>query len=263
VEISYLYADLRNDRLPALAADLVRRRVAVIYAGGRAAALAAKSATPTIPIVFLSGADPVELGLVASLNPGGNATGVSFLIEELTAKRLELLHEILPAAILIGFLKNPTLPQVEAEIGKAKNAARILGVRLVIANASTPSEIEAAFENLAGQRIGALVVANDPLFGIHQRNQLVTLAARRVLPTMYFSRESVEAGGLMSYGASISDISRQAGIYVGRILKGEKPADLPVQQVTRFELVINLKTAKALGLTIPETLLAPADEVIQ
>jgi putative ABC transport system substrate-binding protein len=263
VEIAYLYGDLRNDRLPGLAAALVRRRVTVIFAGGRAAAVAAKSATVTIPIVFNSGADPIELGLVASLNrPGGNATGVSFLVEELTGKRLELLHEIAPAASLIGFLMNPTLPQVGAEIEKLEDAARILGVHLVTANASTPSEIEAAFENLAGRRIGALMMANDPLWGV-QRDQITGLAARHALPAIYVNSENVEAGGLISYGASVSYASRLAGTYVGRILKGEKPADLPVQQITKIDLVINLKTAKALGLTIPEMLLATADQVIQ
>jgi putative tryptophan/tyrosine transport system substrate-binding protein len=198
-----------------------------------------------------------------SLNrSGSNITGVSFLTTTLTAKRLELLRKILPTATSIGFLINPAGADAEAEMREAETAARILGVRLPIANASTPSEIEQAFAILAGQRVGALLVGSTPFFTI-QRDQVAVLAARHSLPAIYNTRTNVEAGGLMSYGASISDAHRLAGTYVGRILKGEKPANLPVQQSTKFELVINLKTAKSLGLTIPETLLATADEVIQ
>jgi putative ABC transport system substrate-binding protein len=247
----------RYDRLAALAADVVRRGVAVIVAtGGTAIARAAKSATTTIPIVFLSGGDPVEVGLVASLNrPGGNVTGAAILTKALTAKRLELLHELVPAATPIDFLVNPANPTVlKAEMMEAETAARALGVRLVILNASTSSEIEAAFEILVAQRIGALLTSGDPLWTV-QRVQLAVVTARHAVP--------VDAGGLMSYGASISDAYRLIGAYAGRILKGEMPSDLPVQQSTKVELVINMKTAKSLGLTVPETLLATADEVIQ
>jgi putative ABC transport system substrate-binding protein len=243
---------------------LVRRRVAAIFADGNpASALAAKKATGTIPIIFTTGSDPVAVGLVASLNrPGSNITGVSFLTTALTAKRLELLREILPRATSIGFLIDPAGASAEGEMREAETAARILGVRLPIANASTASEIEQAFAILAGQQVGAVLVGSTPFFTI-QRDQVAALAARHSLPAIYNTRTNVEAGGLISYGASISDAHRLAGTYVGRILKGEKPADLPVQQSTKFEMVVNLKTAKALGLTIPETLLATADEVIQ
>ena len=264
VAIEYRWALGRYDRLPALAADLVRRRVAVIVAAGGPASLAAKSATATIPIVFGTGGDPIELGLVASLDrPGGNATGASFLTQELTAKRIELLHEIVPAATLIGILLNPTNSLSEAQRREAEIAARILGVRLVIANASTASEIEAAFAILVEQRIGALLVAGDPLFISVMRDQLVALTARHAVPAIYEARENVDAGGLMSYGTSILDANRLSGVYTGRILKGEKPADLPVQQSTKVELVINLKTAKALGITVPQLLLGRVDEVIE
>jgi putative tryptophan/tyrosine transport system substrate-binding protein len=264
VEILYRYADGRNDRLPAMAADLVRRRVSVIYAvSGPAAALAAMAATSTIPIVFRTGADPVELGLVASLNhPGGNITGVTNLSTELAPKRLELLHQMVPSATSIGFLVNPNLPQIEDEERQVEAAARILGVRLVILKASTPSEIEAAFAIIAGQRIGALMASGDPLFFI-QRNQLAALAARHAVPAIYSTREIVEAGSLMNYGPSLSDADRLAGTYAGRILKGEKPSELPVQQSTRIEMVINMKTAKSLGLTVPQSILLRADEVIE
>jgi putative ABC transport system substrate-binding protein len=264
VKVLYQWAGSAYDRLPALAADLVRRRVAVIVAtGGTPVALAAKSATATIPIVLAGGGDPVELGLVASLNrPGGNVTGVSFVTVPLIAKRLELLHQLVPAAATIGFLVNPRSPQVAAETKEAEKAAGILGVRLAVVNASTPDEIERAFATLAEQRIGALLSGADALFGV-QHNQLAALAARHALPAIYHTRDTVEVGGLMSYGGSISDAWRLAGIYAGRILKGEKPAELPVQQSTKIEMVINLKTAKALGLTFPVTLLAVADEVIE
>ena len=264
VEILYRWAENRYDRLPMLAAELVRRPAAVIFAGGGSGvALNAKSATSTIPIVFVSGSDPVDLGLVASLNrPGGNVTGVSILTAELLTKRLELLREILPATTLIGFLVNPTNPAAEVSNKEAETAARTLGVGLVTLNASTPSEIEAAFSTLAMRRISALLVDGDPLWTA-QRNQLAVLAARHAVAAMYPVRDIVEAGGLVSYGVSISDAYRLAGTYVGRILRGEKPSDLPVQQSVRIELVLNLETAKALGLTFPLTLLARADEVIE
>jgi putative tryptophan/tyrosine transport system substrate-binding protein len=250
--------------LPALAEELVRNRVAVIFtSGGPASALAVKSATTTIPIVFANGADPVELGLVGSFNrPGGNITGVTFLVQTLLAKRLELLHKIATAVASIGLLLNPTGPQAALDTSEAKTAARVLGVRLVIQKASTPTEIEAAFARFNEQRVGAVLVSGEPLF-FFQREQTIALAARHSVPAIYPLREYVEAGGLMSYGASISDAYRVAGTYAGRILNGEKPAELPVQRSTKVELAINLKTAKALNLTIPETLLATADEVIQ
>jgi putative tryptophan/tyrosine transport system substrate-binding protein len=265
VSIEYHWMESQYDQLPALATDLVRRGVAVIVAtGGTAIARAAKSATSTIPIVFVGGGDPVEVGLVASLNhPGGNVTGAAVLTTALTAKRLELLHELVPGAMPIGFLVNPTNPTVfKAEMMEAETAARALGVRLVILNASTSSEIEATSEILVAQRVGAILTSGDPLWTI-RRVQLAALMARYAVPTIYAVREIVDAGGLMSYGASISDAYRLVGAYAGRILKGEKPADLPVEQVTKVELAINLKTARALGLTIPETLLATADQVIE
>jgi putative ABC transport system substrate-binding protein len=263
VEILLRYTETYA-RLPALAEELVRTPVAVIFtSGGPASALAAKSATTTIPIVFANGADPVELGLVGSLNrPGGNITGVTFLVQTLLAKRLELLHKIATAVESIGLLVNPTGPQAALDTKEAETAARVLGVRLVIRNASTPTEIEAAFARFNEQRVGAVLVGGDPFFFI-QREQLTALAARPSVPAIYPLREYVEAGGLMSYGASQADAFRLGGVYVGQILNGAKPADLPVQQSTKLELVINQKTAKALGLTIPETLLATADEVIE
>jgi putative tryptophan/tyrosine transport system substrate-binding protein len=264
VEILYRWANLRNDLLPALAADLVQSRVAVLVtSGGPAAHLAAKSATGTIPIVFATGADPVGLGLVASFNrPGGNLTGVSFLSALLVAKRFEVLHEAVPTATSIAYIANPTGPLAEAQVKDSEAASRLLGVRLVVLNASTPSEIEAAFANLAGQRIGAVVAGSDPVFTDY-RDQFATLAARHGVPAIYANREPVDAGGLMSYGASFSDAWRLAGNYAGRILMGEKPADLPVQQSTKVELVLNMRAAKALGLIFPITLLGRADEVIE
>jgi putative ABC transport system substrate-binding protein len=266
VEILYRYAEFQNERLPLLAADLAREPVAAILTtGGQASMLAAKAATTIIPIVVITGTDPVELGLVATLSrPGGNLTGVYFLSQAVGAKRVQLLHEVLPATAAMGFLVNPTSPstQVDPEIREAQRAARILGLRLVILNASTPSAIEAAFTSVADQRIGALLVAADAFFNL-QRDQLAALAARYAVPVMYPIREPVDAGGLMSYGASLSDVHRLAGTYVGRILKGEKPADLPVQQSTKIEMVINLKTARALGLEIPPMLLALADDVVE
>ena len=264
VEILIRDAD-QYDQLPKLAADLVDRRVAVLAAASTVAAVAAKSSTATIPIVFVAATDPVLLGLVSSLNrPGGNITGVYLLIQELTAKRLELLREIAPAAAAIGFLINPADPVTEAERRQAETAAQLLGVRLVIASASTPSEIDASFASLVDQGIAALLVGGNVLF-FARRHQLVALASRYGTPTIYPYREAVDTGGLMSYGANLADANRLAGTYVGRILKGEKPADLPVQQTnTRIEMVLNLKTAKALGIDpVPTATLLRATEVIE
>jgi putative tryptophan/tyrosine transport system substrate-binding protein len=263
VEILYRWAESRYDRLPALAADLVRRRVSVIHAQATPSALAAKSATSNIPIVFSLGIDPISLGLVASLNrPGGNVTGVTMLTQEQTTKRVELLHEIVPPATSIGLLVNPAGPQTENETRETEIAARILGMHLTILNANTPSEIEAAFANLVRQRIAALLLGSDTLF-VEQRDQVVALAAHFAVPAIYPLRDFVDAGGLMSYGASWHDAWRLAGSYVGRILNGDKPGDLPVQQSTRFEMVLNLKTAKALGIEVPTPTLLRADEVIE
>jgi putative tryptophan/tyrosine transport system substrate-binding protein len=262
--IGYRYADFQNERLPALAADLVQHRVSVIAAlGGPASAIAAKAATATIPIVFVTGGDPVKLGLVASLNrPGGNITGVSFLTNALGSKRLELLLGLMPTAAAIGFLIDPTNPNTELEAADMLAAANALKRKLLIVRASTESEVDAAFASLVQQRADALIVAAQAFF-TSRSDQVLTLTQRHALPTIYQARQLVVAGGLMSYGTSVTDAHRQAGIYAGRILKGEKPADLPVMQSTRFELVINLKTAKALGLDVPPTLLALADEVIE
>jgi len=265
VEILYRWSEGQVDRFPALVADLVRRRVAVIAApgGGTGAALAAKAATTTIPIVFSVGSDPVEQGLVASLSrPGGNLTGSTILVQELTAKTLELLHSTVPAATSVGFLIDPRMPYVSAQLREAERAAPVLGVELVVANAGNRGEIEPGFTDLVGQRIGALFISASASF-YSRRDQLTALAARYSLPTMYPDREFVDAGGLMSYAANRTDADRLAGTYVARILDGEKPADLPVQQSTKIDLVINLKTAKALGLEIPPGVLAIADEVIE
>ncbi len=251
-------------RLPGLAADLVRRGVAVIMAGSPPAALAAKRATQTIPIVFTSGADPVRIGLVSSYNrPGGNVTGFHIQFSQLVGKRLSLLHEMVPRATRIAVLVNPDHPSdAEPTVRNATEAARALGLDIQIFNARTIGEIDAAFAALVLWRAGAVLVGPDPLFA--SRNaQIVTLAARHKLPTSVLLGRFVEGGGLMSYGPDISDMYRRAGGYVGRILKGEKPADLPVQQPTKYELVINLKTAKALGITFPPSILLRADEVIE
>jgi putative ABC transport system substrate-binding protein len=263
VAVEYRYAVNQIDRLPALAADLVRRRVAAIVAPDTDAALAAKAATTSIPIVFTTGGDPVALGLVASLNrPGANLTGITNLTTELAPKLLQLLRELIPSAALFGVLADPAFPPTPSIIADLQAAARALGQQLVIAYARTDSDLEPAFATLSQQRVGAVLVSGGSFF-FQRREQLAALAARHALPAIYQFREFALADGLMSYGSSFAYAYHQVGIYTGRILKGEKPADLPVQRETKIELVINLKTAKALGLTIPETLLATADEVIQ
>jgi len=263
--IEYRWAESRNDRLPALAADLVHHRVAVIAAvDGTAAAVAAKAATPTIPIVFLVGADPVELGFVESLGrPGGNMTGVNSLAVGTVAKRLQLMHELMPTIVDIAFLRNPTNPNFSAlETRELQGAAVVLGLRLLILNASSVSEIEEAFANIVAQGVGALLLGTDPLF-ISGRDQLVMLANRDKIPAIYPFREDVVAGGLMSYGSNNRDAFRRVGRYAGRILSGKQPADLPVEQATKIEMALNLKTAKTLGITFPISLLGRADEVIE
>jgi putative ABC transport system substrate-binding protein len=262
VAIEYVWAEGHYDRLPALAADLVGRKVDLIVAGGTTAVLAAKNTTSTIPIVF-NAADPVELGLVASLaRPGGNLTGVSMMNAELMAKRVELLSELVPDATVIALLVNPDNPGAERMMREVPEAARAKGAQLPVLKASTESEIDAAFATLVELHAGALLVQADPLFG-RRREQLAALASRHAIPAIYDWREFVAVGGLISYGPSRSAAIRQVGIYVGKILKGAKPADLPVQQPATFELVVNLKTANALGLTVPPSILARADEVIE
>jgi putative tryptophan/tyrosine transport system substrate-binding protein len=261
--IEYVWAEGVRDRLPALAADLVGRKVDVIVATGDPAAHAAKNATSTIPIVFIAGEDAVRQGLVASLaRPGGNLTGVSFLTAELHPKRIELLSELVPQAKVIALLVNPNLAATESVIRGVQEAARPNGVQLHILKASTESEIDAAFAALVQRQAGALHVATDAFF-LNRREQITALAARHAAPAIYGIREFATAGGLISYGPSLMAVFRQVGIYAGSILKGAKPADLPVVQPTTFELVINLKTAKALGLTIPPAILSRADEVIE
>jgi putative tryptophan/tyrosine transport system substrate-binding protein len=265
VAVKFQWAAGRYDRLPELAAELVRLNVNVLVAGGGTpTALAAQGATKSIPIVFIAGVDPVETGLVTSLShPGGNLTGVSQLINETVAKRFEILRQVAPAATSIAVLTNPNNPvPASAELMEVQRAAQVLDVRVVILKAGTESEIDEAFATIAQQRYGALQVGVDAFFRT-RRQQIVALAARYRVPTIYMFRESPAAGGLMSYGNDNIESARLVGIYTGRILKGDKPADLPVMQATKFQLVINLNTAKALGLTIPETLLATADEVIQ
>ncbi len=264
VAIEYRFAENQRDRLPALVADLVGRKVAVIAAtGGGASILATKAATTTIPIVFTFGGDPVREGYVASLNrPGGNVTGITWFNGLLSAKALGLLHELVPNAAVIAIMTNPKLPESARTLSDAEEAARTLGRQLLVLNASVPSEIDTAFATLRQQRADALLVGADP-FLASRRQQIVALAARDAIPAMYPNREYVAAGGLMSYGNDVPDGYRRAGLYVARILKGEKPADLPVDQATGFEFVINLKTAKALGLDVPPGLSARANEVIE
>jgi putative ABC transport system substrate-binding protein len=263
VKIEYRWAEGRLERLPELAADLVRRQVSVIFAGGGAeSALAAKAATSKIPIVFANGADPVEVGLVASLNqPGGNITGVTFLIDTLGPKELEMLHDLQPKGA-IAVLLNPDLATATSQSNDIQVAARTLKLQVHVFHARTEHEIDMVFASLAEARIGGLMIGANAFF-FSRRDQFVGLATRYAIPTIYPWREAVVGGGLVSYGASVTDAYRLAGAYTGRILKGEKPANLPVQQSTKIELFINLKTAKALGLTVPPTLLARADEVIE
>ena len=261
--VEYHYADNNYDRLSELAAGLVRRPVNLIMAAGDNPALAAKAATPMIPIVFAVAGDPVQLGVVANLNrPGSNVTGVSFFSITVTPKRLGLLHELVPKATVIGLLANPNNSSAEAEVKEAEAAARVLGCELVVVHATNATDIDTAFATLVQRSAGAIVVAGDALF-INRRDQIVGLAARNAVPASYNLREYAQTGGLMSYGADILDIYHQAGVYAGRILRGVKPADLPVMLPTKFPLVINLKTAKTLGLTVPPTLLSLADKVIE
>jgi putative ABC transport system substrate-binding protein len=264
VTIEYRWAEGNYDRLPALAAELVGLRVAAILAaGGPPSALAAKKATSKIPIIFSAADDPVGLGLVESLSrPGGNITGMSVFNSALGAKRLGLLHELVPSARTVAYLANPANPSAQLEIRAAQEAARTLGIDLQILNASNNQEIEAAFARLAELKAGAIIVAGEPYFD-SRRSAIVGLAAKYAIPASYSWRENVEMGGLLSYGTILNESYRNSGVYCGRILKGEKPADLPVMQPTKFELTINLKTAKALGLTIPPALLTGADEVIE
>src|SRR5262252_2326352 len=261
--IEYRWAGNQTDRLPALAADLVQLRVAVIVAAGVLPALAARPASTSIPIVFLVGADPVPLGLVASLNrPGGNLTGINGVVVELGAKGLALLHELVPGTATIGFLENPNNPVSELMTRDVLAAAPVLGLKVQILKASNDREIDAAFASLVQARTGALLVGGDAFLN-SRIERLIELAARHAIPTMYSYREFAVSGGLISYGISLTEQYRQVGLYTGRILKGEKPADLPVLQPTKYELIINTKTAKALGLQIPDRLLALADEVIE
>jgi ABC-type uncharacterized transport system substrate-binding protein len=265
VAIEFRWAEGQFDRLPRLAADLVSRQVAVLVAaGGDPVALAAKGATHTIPVIFHMGEDPIALGLVASFNrPGGNVTGLTLFHIAVAGKRLELLLELVPAAALIGLLVHPGAPTIaENEVRSVQSAAAVLGRQVRILSASNEAQIEEAFAAAAQQRIAGLIISGDAFF-TNRRNQVATLAARYTIPTIYAWREYVAAGGLLSYGNSLTDGYRRVGVYAGRVLKGEKPADMPVMQPTKFELAINLKTAKALGLTIPQTLLVAADEVIE
>jgi putative tryptophan/tyrosine transport system substrate-binding protein len=265
VRAEYRWAEDDYGRLPSLAADLVRRRVAIIVVlGSTPGALAAKAATPTIPIVYLIGTDPVKVGLATSLaRPSGNLTGVTVINVELIAKCLQLMHQLVPAVTTIAVLVNPANPiQTETETRDVRDAARVLGLRVVVLNASRPGEIDSAFETLFRERAGALVVSGEYFFDT-QADRLVALAARYAVPTIYQYRHYTTTGGLMNYGPNVADAYRIVGNYAGRVLKGEKPADLPVQQVTRIDLVLNMKTAKALGLTVPESIIVRADEVFE
>jgi putative tryptophan/tyrosine transport system substrate-binding protein len=262
--VEYRWAQGRYDRLPGLIDDLVRRRVAVIAAtGGDPSPQIAKAATQTIPIVFTANSDPVREGLVANLNrPGGNLTGITIFGPAAVTKRMQLMHELMPKAATIAYLMNPNNPNGEMEMKTAQAAARSLGQAMTVLSASNERELDTAFTVMVQQRADALVVASDTFF-VWRRDQLVELAARHALPAIYYLREFAQAGGLMTYGNSLTDAYRRVGVYVGRILKDEKPSDLPVQQSTKFELIVNLQTAKALGLAIPDKLLALADEVIE
>jgi putative ABC transport system substrate-binding protein len=264
VTIEYRWADDQYDRLPAMAADLVRRQVSVIAAtNGSPSALAAKAATMTIPIVFQIGVDPVGVGLVASINrPGGNITGATIMGVELGAKRLELLHELVPTATVVAALVNPTSPGVAILLRDLESAAQKLGLQVHVLHASTERDFEPAFESLALSKAGALVIGADPLFN-SRSEQLAALTVRHSVPAVYQFRAFTAAGGLMSYGGSLTEAYHLTGVYAGRVLKGESPANLPVQQSTKIELIINLKTANALGLTVPQGLLSRADEVIE
>jgi putative tryptophan/tyrosine transport system substrate-binding protein len=263
VAIEYHWAEGRFDRLPHLAADLVQRRVALITTTGVTSSLAAKAASSTIPVVFLSQGDPVKEGLVASFNrPGGNATGMSLLTGPLVAKRLELVRQLVPGDGRVAYLMNPRAPEAEFYLGELQTAARTIGQQIIVVDASREHDIDSAFGTLVQQRAGSLIVSTDGYL-FSRRDQIIALAARHKIPTVYDRREFVAVQGLISYGTHLADAYRQNGVYAGRILNGEKPADLPVVQPTKFELVINLKTAKALGLEVPPTLLARADEVIE
>jgi len=264
VAVEYRWAEGQPDRLPALAADLVQRQVTVIVAtGGNSPAIAAKAATSTIPIVFMSNDDPRKYGLVASLNrPGGNVTGVSWFSAELGSKRLALLHELVPGATTVALLVNPNNAEAARQPADLQEAARTIGLQIVVLNATAAGDIDAAFASMLQDRVGALVVGGDS-FLLNRREQIIALAARHAVPTIYVNREMAGAGGLMSYGNSLTDAYRRAGLHTARILKGENPAELPVDQATKFELVINLRTARTLGLAVPASLLAIADEVIE
>jgi ABC-type uncharacterized transport system substrate-binding protein len=264
VLVEFRWAEGHYDRVPTLAADLIRRGVAVIAAtGGVSSVLAAKAATTSIPIVFANGSDPVKFGVVERLNrPGGNITGATFFNNALGPKRLQVLRDVAPKATVIALLVNPSNPNTEFDANEIESAARSFGVRILRVNAASEREFDRAFATMAEQGVGALIVNADAFF-YARRDQLIELAARLAVPAIFELREYAAAGGLMSYGASIAEAYRKAGVYAGRILRGEAPGDLPIQQATRFELVINLKTARAFGLTIPPTMLALADEVIE
>jgi putative tryptophan/tyrosine transport system substrate-binding protein len=264
VTIEYRWAEGKIDLLPELAADLVRRKVNVIAAvGGPASNLAAKNATTTIPVVFSTGADPVKMGLVTNVRqPGGNVTGITFFSEELGAKALSLLRELVPGAKTVGLMVNPSNPETPRRSTDAVAAARALGLTMEVAYAATPPDIDKAFDSLSERRVGALLLGADAFYG-GRIQQIVSLAARHKIPAMYYRREFAEAGGLASYGASVIDAYRQVGVYVARVLKGDKPGELPVMQAAKFEFVLNLKTARALGIEVPTAFSAAADEIIE